>query len=184
MKAIGLLLFCLCAVFAQQTPNQGPELLRLTDELDDAIRSSDWNKAIALSHSLKDSTVEARNRSLTKGGVELVDQILQWLPPDAETLVIAQQPFKVPSDKPKAIEGVSVMAQGYVLGLFGAIERESIAKVLGGRTVRMAAVGARKFANHTPDARGILPLGLIAYPRMRRVFVRGRSAGVGFSEKG
>jgi hypothetical protein len=165
MKSIALMFFSVCAAFGQQTQpsNTKPELLRLTDELDGAIQSGDWNKAIALSHSLKDSTVEARNRSLAKGGVELVDQILQWLPPDTETLIVAQQPFKVPSEKPKTIEGVSVMAQGYALGLFGTIEKESIAKVLGGRTIRLAALGARKFANHTPDARGALPLGLIAY---------------------
>lgn len=54
-------------------------------------------------------------------------------------------------------------AQGYVVGILGAAEKEQVAKDLTGQTVRLAALAARKFADHQPDARGALPLGLVAY---------------------
>lgn len=163
MNHIVLMFFCVCAALGQQTPNRKPELIRLTDELDTAVQAGDWNKAAALSRSLKDATVEARNLSMAKGGVDLVDQILQWLPVDTETLVVAQQPFKIPRRDPQAIPSVAGMAQGYVLGLLGAIGKEGVDKALVGQTIRLAAIGARKFQNHAPDARGGLPLGLISY---------------------
>ena len=163
MNRIALLFFCVYAALGQQTPNQKPELVRLTEELDTAIQSGDWNKAAALSRALKDATIELRNRSMAKGSENLVDQILQWLPPDTETLIVAQQPFTIPRNDPKAIPSVAGMAQGYVLGLLGAVEKEAIPKALVGHTIRLAAVGARKFENHAPDSRGTLPLGLISY---------------------
>jgi len=163
MNRIALMFFCACAAFGQQTSNQRPELIRLTDELDTAIQSGDWNKAAALSRSLKDATVEARNRSMAKESENLVDQLLQWLPPDTETLIVAQQPFTIPRKDPKAIPSVTVMAQGYILGLLGAVEKEGLSNALVGHTIRLAAIGARKFQNHDPDPRGVLPLGLISY---------------------
>ena len=155
--------FCVCAATAQQQPDPKPELLNLTDQIDSAIQAGDWNRAAALSRSLNYAADNARNRSMAKGSTELIDQILEWLPPDTETLVVAQQPFKVMSGDQQAAEGVAVMARGYVLFLLDAIEKESLIKVLAGRTIRVAAVGARKFGNHDPDAAGRAPLGLIKY---------------------
>jgi hypothetical protein len=51
-----------------------------------------------------------------------------------------------------------------VLGLLGAAEGEGLFKAMQGRTVRLAAFGAGKFAEHPPDERShTVPLGLIAY---------------------
>jgi hypothetical protein len=156
------LLFCGSAMFAQQADPR-PELLRLADELDTAIRAGDWNKAAALSDTLKGTASDARNQSMAKGGSELGDQILDWLPTDTEVIVVAQQPFKVPAADRSALADTLVMAQGYVLGLLGAAEKESLYKALAGRTIRLAALGAREFANHAPGPQDMLPLGLIAY---------------------
>jgi hypothetical protein len=147
-------------MFAQQADPKA-ELLRLTDELDAAVRAADWNKAAALSNTLKGAASDARNQSMSKGGTELADQVLDWLPPDTETIVIAQQLFKVPqADRPGA--DALAMAQGYVLGLLAAVENETLIEALPGRAIRLAALGARQFANHAPKG-DMLPLGLIAY---------------------
>jgi len=151
------------AALAQQA-NPKPDLLSLTDELDAAIQSGDWNKAVELSKSLKEATVVARDQSMAKGGAELADQILTWLPADTETLVVAQQPFKIPEANsqipPSAIAG----AQTYILGPIGAAEEGKVLEALLGRTIRLTAIGARKFQNHEArGSRNALPLGMIAY---------------------
>jgi len=96
-------------------------------------------------------------------GTKLVDSILAWLPSDTETLLVAQQPFVIPESKPTDVQSALLMAQAYVLGLLTASEGEQLKKALSGRTLRVAALGARNFAEQSPDSKGIIPLGLIAY---------------------
>jgi hypothetical protein len=140
-----------------------PNLLEITDQLEAAIIAGNWNTAVALSSSLKEAVRNARNRSMAANANELADSILNWLPIDTETIVVAQEPFTLiedhRNDNPKAL----AMAQGYVLGLLAAAENEKLEKSLLGRTIRLAALAARGFGNHPPDERGALSLGLIAY---------------------
>lgn len=148
----------LATVFAQSA-----DLNRLTDALEQAIHAGDWKSAAELSRSLKDAVGDARNRSMTASSGELTDSILNWLPADTETLVIAQRPFTILEESDRGMPDALTHAQAYVLGMFGAAESGRLVKALTGQTVRLAALGARKFANHEPDARGGLPLGMIAY---------------------
>ncbi len=94
---------------------------------------------------------------------ELADSILDWLPVDTETIIVAQEPFSlIEHDQNGSLKALT-MAQGYVLGLLAGAEDEKLEKALLGRTIRLAALGARAFADHPPDERNASPFGLIAY---------------------
>jgi hypothetical protein len=155
-------LFATWPAAAQQVPTK-PDLLKLTDQLESAIVAGDWKQAAALSTTLKDETRDARNRSMSANANDRVDSILSWLPVDTETVIVAQEPFTLSAgqqtENPKAL----AMAQGYVVDLLAAAENEKLHKALLGRTIRLAAVGARAFGEHPADERGATPLGLIAY---------------------
>ncbi len=141
------------------------DLLRLTDELNSAIQSDDWTKAVKLSRALKTATEDARNRAMQTTGNEQVDLFLAWFPADTETVVVAQQPFEIatnPGKPPTAID----LAQSFVLSLLRAAEKGKFSSDLAGRTLRLAALGARRFGqepetHHPSDQR--VTLGMIPY---------------------
>ena len=143
-------LFIAASTVAAQSPVKA-DLLGLTNELDTAIQSGDWTKAVELSRALKAAAEDARNRSMASAGREQADSILAWLPADTETLVVAQQPFQIAvpdqTNNPSAIE----MAQGFVGGLLEAAEKGNLHKDLVGRTVRLAALGARRFGEEPEE---------------------------------
>jgi hypothetical protein len=164
-RTLTLLLLAAAALAAQ--PLSKADLLKLTDELETAVQTSDWPKAAELSRSLKSAVQDARNQSMAAGGSEFAESVLTWLPSDTETLVVGQQPFAISTQDdtkiPSALEG----AQSYVLGLLAAAEKQNLFKNLVGRTVRLAVLGARRFGEETPgyrppgDQPG--PLGMIPY---------------------
>jgi hypothetical protein len=154
-------------VLAAQT-NAADDLLKLTDQLEAAIQANDWAKAAQLSRQLREAVHSARDQSMAAAGHDLADTILSWLPADTETLVVAQQPFAIVvldrNDIPNALE----WARSYVLGLLDAAEKEAVFKALNGRTVRLAALAARRFGEEepskaTPRAGEPAPLGMIPY---------------------
>jgi hypothetical protein len=157
-----VLVFVGWPVAAQQTPTK-PDLLKLTDQLESAIVAGDWKQSAALSSALKDEVRDARNRSMSANANERVDSILGWLPLDTETIIVAQEPFTLIDDHENENPKALAMAQGYAVGLLAAAENEKLHKALLGRTIRLAAAGARAFGIHPPDERGAIPLGLIAY---------------------
>ena len=78
---------------------------------------------------------------------------------------MAQQPFQIAANRTKAPSAIE-MAQGFVGGLLEAAEKGTLYKDLAGRTVRLAALGARRFGeepegNAAGDRRG--GLGMIPY---------------------
>jgi hypothetical protein len=155
------------SVLAAQT-NAADDLLKLTDQLEAAIQANDWAKAGQLSRQLREAVHTARDQSMAAAGHDLADTILSWLPADTETLVVAQQPFAIVvldrNDIPNALE----WARSYVLGLLDAAEKEAMFKALNGRTVRLAALAARRFGEEeplqtTPRAGEPAPLGVIPY---------------------
>ncbi len=153
------------SVLAAQ-PATSADLMKLTDELEAAIQAGDWPKAAQLSRSLRGATEEARNQSMAAAGSELVDSILTWLPSDTETLVVAQEPFTLSTRHENKIPGALEEAQGYVLGPLAAAESENLLMALVGRTVRLAALGARRFGEEPPGDRppdAPAPLGMIPY---------------------
>jgi hypothetical protein len=163
MRHVGILMMlAIWPVSAQQAPTK-PELLKITDQLEAAIIAGDWKQSSARSRALKEAVSNVRNSSMAANSNELTDSILSWLPVDTETIIVAQEPFTLIEDQrvenPKAL----AMAQGYMLGLLAAAENEKLEKALQGRTIRLAALAARAFANHPSDQRGAIPLGLIAY---------------------
>src|SRR5260370_2629160 len=102
LRAAGLLMMVASALDAQ-TPTRA-DLLKLTDQLDAAIRAGDWPDAAQLSRSLKESVRDTRNRQMAAAGIELTDSILAWLPSDTETLVVAQQPFTIVAEDRTAFQ--------------------------------------------------------------------------------
>jgi hypothetical protein len=89
-----------------------------------------------------------------------------WLPADTETLLVAQQPFQIVIREQTETANAIEMAQGFVAGLLEAAEKGKLLKDLVGRTVRLAALGARRFAgepedHHASEQRG--RLGMIRY---------------------
>jgi hypothetical protein len=148
------LLTLLLAAFtlpAQQPPSKS-DLLKLTDELNAAIAAGDWKKAAELSPTLRDAVRDHRNRALAEGGSELLDSVLNWLPADTETIVVAQQPFPFPEKDRTQMPNAMLMAQGFAVGL---LERPEMTTSMTGQTVRLAVLAARAFGvddDSNPDA--------------------------------
>lgn len=161
MRAFILVSLLIPVSFGQTAANR--DLPQQTEKLQALIVAGDWENAAELSRSLKDAVTEARDRSLSAQGGKLADSILTWLPADTETLVVAQEPLAILRERQTTMPAALEEAQGYVLGMLAAAEKETLLGALQGRTVTLAALGARHFTNHAPDPRGFLPLGLIAY---------------------
>lgn len=165
MMRLAILLMLVVSALTAQAPTRA-DLLRLTDQLEAAIRAGDWPNAAQLSRSLKESVRDARNQQMAAAGIELTDSILTWLPSDTETLVVAQEPFTIMAEDRTAFRPALAMAQGYVLGLLAAAEKENVSKGLTGRTVRLAVLAARHFGEGEreppPGAQGGA-LGMIPY---------------------
>jgi hypothetical protein len=143
-------------------------LLKLTDEVEAAIQDNDWPKAARLSRQLREAVHEARDQSMAAAGHELADTILSWLPADTETLVVSQQPFAIAAPDRTSIPRALELARSYVLGLLEAPEKEALFKALDGRTVRLAALAARRFFEEEPSRatagdNGPVPLGMVPY---------------------
>jgi hypothetical protein len=157
-----MILFLAAALTLQAQAATKTDLLKLNDELEASIQAGDWAKAAKLSQSLRGAVQDARNESMAAGGSKLVDSILAWLPADTVTLVVGQEPFTISerdrTKTPNALEG----AQSYVLGLLAAAEKENLMKELSGRTVRLAALGARGFGEEHAGDQGT-GLGMIRY---------------------
>jgi hypothetical protein len=157
-----LVLMASMQLMAQQ--NQPGELLKLTDDVETAIKAGDWQAAAKQSAALRDAVVAARNQAMAASGGELTDSFLSWLPSDTETVIVAREPFVLSAHDPARVPNALEQAQGYVLGLLGAAEQEGLYEAMQGGTVRLAAFAARKFADHPPDEKNnFIPLGLIAY---------------------
>jgi hypothetical protein len=158
------ILILVASIQLMAQPSQPGELLRLTDDLQTAITAGDWQAAAKQSASLRDAILAARNQALAESGRELTDAFLSWLPPDTETVIVAREPFVLRGDDQTQVPNALAQAQGYVVGLLGAVEKEELYKAMQGRTVRLAAFAARKFADHPPDEKNnFIPLGLVAY---------------------
>jgi len=163
IRTLTLLVVAAWTAAAQSTAKA--DLLKLTDELNTAIQSGDWTKAAKLSRALKAAAEDARNRSMESAGRGQADSILAWFPADTETVVVAQQPFEivtVETNSPTATE----VAQAFVLGFLQAAERGKLSTDLDGHTLRLAALGARRFGqepenHHATGRQGVF--GMIPY---------------------
>ena len=157
-----LVLIASTQLMAQQS--RPGELLRLADDVQIAITAGDWQAAAKQSAALRDAVLATRNQALAASGDELTDSFLGWLPPDTETVIVAREPLVLRAHNPTEVPSALEQAQGYVLGLLGAAEKEKLYNALQGATVRLAAFAARKFAEHPPDEKNnFIQLGLIAY---------------------
>ncbi|MGO9239602.1 MAG: hypothetical protein ACLQBJ_02240 [Bryobacteraceae bacterium] len=161
IRMLTVFLLAASALFAQTL--EKADLLKQIEELEGVITAGDWVKAAELSRALKSAVTEARNHSLASEGSQLVDSILDWLPSDTETLVVAQEPFPITKPDQTSIPTALQMAQGYVLGLLYEAEKGDLSKALLGRTVRLAAIGARRFGSHPPNDNSPGRLGMIDY---------------------
>jgi len=161
-RALVLLVIAGIALRAQQAPDK-LDLLNLTNSVQAAIDAGDWRKAADLSALLETAVRDARNQAAVGKNSALVDSILTWLPADTETVVVAQEPFRISAPDPSAIPSALAMAQGYVTGVLDAAEAGQLGSALQGETIQLAVLGARRFTNHPPDEQNILPLGMIAY---------------------
>jgi len=150
-------------MLAAQEPRSNDKLLALTDQLQSAINAGDWKNAAKLSSLVRDAVTQARNLSFAETTNEQVDTILNWLPENTETVVVAQEPFTISESNPNTEPGALTEARGYILGLLDAANQGKLFHALEGRTLRFALLTGRKFANHPTDRNNVLPLGLIAY---------------------
>ena len=152
-----LILVTSMQLIAQQNPTA--ELSRLTDDLQVAIKAGDWQEAAKQSASLREAVLSARNQAMEASGNELTNAFLSWLPVDTETVIVAREPFVLRAHEPTEVPSVLARTQGYVLGHLGAAEKEGLYNAMQGRTVRLAAFAARKFAQPPPDGRNnFIPL--------------------------
>jgi hypothetical protein len=127
----------------------------LLERLQAAMKAGNWAEAKSLSAELRMETAKRRDQSLAGANAKFVDDVLGWLPPDTETLLVTERPF------PMVEAGGESMA--YALGLLGVAEDQRLYKALAGRTMQSAVMAARRFQSHEPGDGGFLPLGLIAY---------------------
>src|SRR5438128_287284 len=155
MRPMATLLFAALALRAQQPATA--DLLRRTDGLEAAIQVGDWTRAAQLSRDLKAAVQDARNHAMAAAATELRDSILAWLPADTETLIVAQQPFTIVAQDGTKVPSALESARGYVLFLLGAPEQQMAYKALTGRTVRLAALAARRFGEDPSGDREPLP---------------------------
>jgi hypothetical protein len=162
MRAAYLLL-CACALFGQEPSGDPKNLQALMESLRLAMEGGDWKTAAELSSSLKNAVIGERDRTLARDSKEQIDRLIDALPENTETIVVAQQPFTLSKPDPNTEHGALTTARAYILGLLGAADDEKPLKALYGSTLRYAVLAARKFANHPPDDNNVLPLGLIAY---------------------
>jgi len=165
MRRSLILLPIMAFLMMAQSPSK-TDLLKLTDELDAAVQAGDWRQAAQLSRVLKEAVQSARNESMAREGQDLVDSVLSWLPEDTETLVVAAEPFTLSENDQRKVPTALAMAQGYAVGLLGAAEKENLFKAVLGRTVRLAALSARRFGEEAPSQRppdSPVPLGMIPY---------------------
>jgi hypothetical protein len=145
-KFLALLVWASLA-FAQEIEQELDRLQRL-------VNTGDWAAASEASKTLKQVVADARDHALMPQSAGLVDSILNWMPPDTETLLVQQEPFALSGDKAATI--------GYVANLLGAAEKDELSKRLGNRTITLAVVGARKFGEGGPSD-GRPRLGMIPY---------------------
>jgi hypothetical protein len=150
------------AALQGQTTSSREDLLLLTDRLGAAMAGDDWKTAATISSTLKDGVREARNLALSSDNREQVDRVLSWLPKDTETLVVAQQPFTLPTQRQEKVDA-TMTVRGYVLIPLDAFAQGGLLKSVDGATMRYAVLAARKFTDHPADDKGVLALGLIAF---------------------
>ena len=152
MTRILALVLVAAAALPAQTPSKA-DLLRLTDEAEAAIREGDWAKAAQLTRSLRTAVEDARNKSMAAAGTELVEAVLAWLPPDTETVVVAQQPFSILAvDNTKDVNALDG-ARTYSVMMLTAAEKQKLYPSLLGRTLRLAMLGARRFGEEPEETR-------------------------------
>jgi hypothetical protein len=152
-----------CTRLAAQTPPSQPALVQQLDDLRAAIAGGAWDQASEISTKFRKSVAEARDREGAAGAAKLTTQILDWLPTDTETLVVATQPITL-SKHDETRRGTSLQgAQSYVLGLLYGVEGGTLFDSLQGKTVQMAVLAARQFGNHPAEANGALSLGMISF---------------------
>lgn len=161
MRRAALLLLLAASLMVGQAPSSA-DLLRLTDQLDAAIKADDWLAAAKLSASLKSAVESTRDQSLASAGSDLADTILTWLPPDTETLLVAQQPFTIEAQDETKIPSTLSASRFYSLMLLDGAEKQEFFKALTGRTLKLAAVAARRFGE-TADGEPGGGLGMIPY---------------------
>jgi len=94
-----LVIVCLLStmMLAAQEPRSNDKLLALTDQLQSAINAGDWKNAAKLSSLVRDAVTRARNLSFAETTNEQVDTILNWLPENTETVVVAQSRSQFPN---------------------------------------------------------------------------------------
>jgi hypothetical protein len=164
MRRLIALFVSAATVLAAQTPAKA-DLLKLADKLDATFQAGDWAEAAQLSKALKLAVEDARNHSMSAVGNELANSILDWLPADTETLIVAQQPFTLEPGDRRKIPTALQAARGYALALLFSAEHGGLLTALPGRTLRLAALGRRSGKgmeeNHNPN--GIVPFGMVPY---------------------
>ena len=160
---LGLLLAFGTALSAQGLKDSPPDLWMEVQQLSQAMDSGDWQQAARHSSRLEALVIAQRDSVLRGASAERINQVLSWLPTDTETIVVAQQPFKLVERDQNVEPAALAMAQGYVLHLLAAGDEGRFLKPLEGSTIRFSVVAARNFAVHQPDKNDSIPLGMIAW---------------------
>jgi len=146
-------------LLAQQSVGR-VDLLKQVDELQSAVEAGDWKAAKQRSQELRENLRAARTEAFRSANSELTESVLNWLPPDTETVIVAQEPFPLAARGSGSLR----MAQGgYVTGLMRAVEEGKLARLLSDNLIRLAVVGARQFAIPASGTGNRIPFGIIAY---------------------
>jgi hypothetical protein len=162
MRSIGLCLL-VAATLRSQDVSATKDLLIQTDNLRAAMAAGDWKKADELSRTLSDAVRLARDRAFAQNANGQIDGILNALPQNIETVIVAQQPFTLRDANSNTQPDTLTGARSYVLMPLAAMEMGKIYKALDGSTIRFALLAGRKFTFQPDDGGKGSPLGMIAH---------------------
>ena len=119
-----------------QTPPPGEEPKQLLRELEDALTAGDLVKGADLATRL-DAEVQRRAKaSLVTDAAQRVDETLQWLPTDTESIFVLQYPVVLDS-RERQPNSAARPAEYYALDRLAALDGGRLLEQLDGQTIRL-----------------------------------------------
>jgi hypothetical protein len=141
------------------------DLDRLRQELQDALHTSDLVRATDLAAKLDDGVQREFRASLNRDAGQRINDVLNWLPSDTESLLVLQEPTVI-----QTTDTQQWLAEGaprqYAFGRLMALNEGDIFRKLEGRTVRMVVAGIKSMQSRMPESLIIpafMPDGDVAY---------------------
>jgi hypothetical protein len=159
----GFLLIIAANGLAGQAPRAADpkEVLR---QVDDALKAGELVKAADLATQLDEEVQRRFRASLVTDAAQRVDETLEWLPSDMESLFVLQRPVVVNSGELE-VSFSGRPAEYYALDRIAALDQGRIIRQLDGRTIRLtiAAVKNMRTRGIGMQVPALMPDGDAAY---------------------